>query len=424
MPASAPVPVMLIAALEYTRLDLALVPMRGKRPHFDVLKAFYGHDGTTHLQRGCRAAPEEIRRWLEIDPQLNLAVATGPLSNGLVVIDWDDRPPDILPAGPVVLTPSGGRHDWYRCDDPNLATYMHGDGELRADGALVVLPPSIGYRFAEGHGLDKSWPALPAEWQDGSRRIAEKRPKVRRSRHDWGGSIGVLAAWDERDDVKDALMRLLDLSEKFVPWWRGSDNGEPSAHPWKDNDGIWVVRDRGGAKHGTPDSLTLTELYAAKRIGTVPPRIAKREDRPERPDPSAWTRLDHAAWHLRMLIELTQHGLISPGIRPYPCDFPAAPPTLSPLTQTLYADLQEYAACMFAADRLQPLYFSLPFARRWSIDKAIRRASNYALNGARTEIIEADLVHVVKRRLTAGGGRPTPLLRPGPGPEPLKRKAP
>lgn len=101
------------------------------------------------------ATPDEITHWWRGWPQANVGVVTGRVS-GIVVLDVDPRAGgdealrDLeaqygpLPETPEVLTGGGGRHIYMAYPDGGGASAVLAPGlELKADGSLVVAPPSI-----------------------------------------------------------------------------------------------------------------------------------------------------------------------------------------------------------------------------------------------------------------------------------------
>jgi len=129
-----------------------------------------------------------IARW----PRCNLAVITGRLS-GIVVLDVDPRHGGLatiarlerehgeFPDTACVLTPSGGRHLYYRHPGGRIGNVQNSTAapgiDLRADGGLALLPPS---RRADGQAYE--WWVGPSEvvplppWVDASLR---PRPATR-----------------------------------------------------------------------------------------------------------------------------------------------------------------------------------------------------------------------------------------------------
>jgi len=132
---------MLNAALEYAARGFAVFPLveNNKRP------------ATNH---GCKDAtrdPEKIRRWWRARPSANIGIATGAISD-IVVVDIDAR------RWPRVLrhlvqktrtlssrTQSGGTHLLFKHpgrEVPNRTGFIQ-NVDLRGDGGYIVAPPSI-----------------------------------------------------------------------------------------------------------------------------------------------------------------------------------------------------------------------------------------------------------------------------------------
>lgn len=141
------------AALRYAALGYAVIPLArgGKRPH-----QMLGNVGGVHL---ASRDPDQIMDWWSLDLLANIGVATGSV-NRLVVVDLDVKgahngiqkwadflygPPECpdLPDAPMVVTPSNGRHLWYRMDGPvpERPGILPGV-DIKGDGGLVVAPPS------------------------------------------------------------------------------------------------------------------------------------------------------------------------------------------------------------------------------------------------------------------------------------------
>lgn len=103
---------------------------------------------------------EQIKLFWSARPRCNIGIATGGMSNGLVVIDVDldnDKGEDgyvalkaweaqhgELPEGACVTTPRGGMHLYFVSDEPFSGSVNHDTGiDIRADGGFVVAPPSV-----------------------------------------------------------------------------------------------------------------------------------------------------------------------------------------------------------------------------------------------------------------------------------------
>ncbi|MDP6708345.1 MAG: bifunctional DNA primase/polymerase [Alphaproteobacteria bacterium] len=158
------------AALDYARRGwsvVALVP-RDKRP----LVAW------RELQERRAEAPE-IEAWFARWPDANVGIVTGAISE-LVVLDVDPRHGGreslaalvTEPAETLEVTTGGGGHHYY---------YRHPGGtvpgrvalrpglDVRAEGGLVVAPPSIhpsggAYSWRTGHGPDEAALAALPNW--------------------------------------------------------------------------------------------------------------------------------------------------------------------------------------------------------------------------------------------------------------------
>lgn len=103
---------------------------------------------------------DQIRQAWSHRPQMNIGIATGSPSRGLVVIDLDvhgasngldvlhewERVNGELPETVTVETGSGGMHLFYQCNTPIACSVGTGDYEgvdVRGDGGYVVAPPSV-----------------------------------------------------------------------------------------------------------------------------------------------------------------------------------------------------------------------------------------------------------------------------------------
>jgi hypothetical protein len=163
------------AALEYLGRGWGIVPIesRGKRP----LVRWEEFQRRLPLQ-------EDVRGWFRRWPNANLGIVTGKIS-GLAVIDVDPRHGGAealsalectyaqLPPTASVLTGGGGRHLYFSCPgEPLRSRVALAPGiDLRAEGGLVVAPPSIHssggrYRWERCDPSDKTpMPTLPG-WLD------------------------------------------------------------------------------------------------------------------------------------------------------------------------------------------------------------------------------------------------------------------
>ena len=182
---------MLDAALAYASRGLAVFPLA---------------EGTKIpcIQGGFTKAttdPEQIRAFWSVRPNCNIGIATGGMSNGLVVVDVDldnDKGEDgyvtlrawesehgELPEGACATTPRGGMHLYFVSDEPiSCSTNQEKGVDVRADGGFVVAPPSVrddgrSYEWdlhIEDYGIpraDANVKAFIADMQEG--RIEAKR---------------------------------------------------------------------------------------------------------------------------------------------------------------------------------------------------------------------------------------------------------
>lgn len=138
---SGPTRAPLEAALEYRARGWSPLPIQDdKQPHFAALEAATGSNKWGRL-KSYVASDHEIREWFTHYPDAGVGIVTGPVSGGLVVVDFDeDVPPGIrLPVTPIVKA-TRGLHI-YLASDGNLKSAKFANGELIADGGYAVAPP-------------------------------------------------------------------------------------------------------------------------------------------------------------------------------------------------------------------------------------------------------------------------------------------
>jgi len=163
------------AAFEYLGRGWGIVPIesRSKRP------LVRWEEFQRHLP-----LEDDVRAWFRRWPNANLGIVTGKIS-GLAVIDVDPRHGGAealaalestyapLPPTASVFTGGGGRHLYFSCPvEPLRSRVALAPGvDLRAEGGLVVAPPSIHssggrYRWERCDPPGKApMPALPG-WLD------------------------------------------------------------------------------------------------------------------------------------------------------------------------------------------------------------------------------------------------------------------
>lgn len=149
--------------------------------------------------------PDVIRGWLECWPWMSMAMPTGRAS-GAVVIDLDakhggearlaeledDKVLGPLPRSRMARTQSGGLHIYLaypqRCvrvltgagaDSPLGRLLCGQEGvDVRADGGIIVLPPSRGYQWISDD--DDPLPEIPAIWLAAIQGAGDPPPVTRR----------------------------------------------------------------------------------------------------------------------------------------------------------------------------------------------------------------------------------------------------
>lgn len=121
------------------------------------------------------------RRWDMHNPQFGLGVVCGPVSGFLEVMDFDDpacfpewfaKTAHITSRLPIVETPSGGFHCWYRCTaygrGATLAKFSDTDTaarkmriETKAEGNLILAPCRFAVHRSGNPYVQISGPVLP-----------------------------------------------------------------------------------------------------------------------------------------------------------------------------------------------------------------------------------------------------------------------
>lgn len=100
--------------------------------------------------------PETIKKWWAENPNYNIGIATG-AAYGLLVVDYDVangkqglkvrndwRAAHQMPQTWTARTGRGGLHEYYKISEPmGNRTGLYGCVDMRADGGLVLAPPSV-----------------------------------------------------------------------------------------------------------------------------------------------------------------------------------------------------------------------------------------------------------------------------------------
>lgn len=127
---------------------------------------------TEHGFQDATRDPEQIRRWWTANPQANIGVPTGAVSDTYVLdVDGEDGVDDLVALGhgiPGTLTqttPSGGLHlvFAYPAEVGNSAKKLGANLDTRGDGGYVVVGPSVvnGVRY---RWVNRAAPACVPGW--------------------------------------------------------------------------------------------------------------------------------------------------------------------------------------------------------------------------------------------------------------------
>jgi hypothetical protein len=157
---------MMQQAIKYLRQGFSVIPVIPKDKKSLVDWAIYQKKLPTE---------QDIKDWWKKWPDANIGVITGQIS-GVAVIDIDSEEgkkeiesfvPDSLIV-PIVNSPRGGQHWWFRCLDSNLITKAGIDGftkvDIRANGGMIIAPPSVGAngkRYEWNEGIDIGQMEIP-----------------------------------------------------------------------------------------------------------------------------------------------------------------------------------------------------------------------------------------------------------------------
>lgn len=194
------------AALEYMDMGLSIIPVdrKTKKPLLDAWKPYQSQ----------LADLAEVSRWFVRHPTLNLAFATGRVSN-IVVVDADGPEAIAFCEANKLTSPiwvesgraEGGRHYYFRhpggSEVPNRGKmYGRKDLQLRGDGGYIIAPPSVhetGRRYA--WHADVEWDDMPVWRERQLMAVTEENLHL----FDFGD---LDLSGDEADEGLDALGRL------------------------------------------------------------------------------------------------------------------------------------------------------------------------------------------------------------------------
>lgn len=158
----------LTGALEWAAQGYAVFPCIN-RPGNDLHKAPLTGRGGFHNATTDKA---QIEAWWRTHPDALIGVPTG-TSTGIAVLDLDKKnDKDGYAAVPgweklspaIVRTGSGGAHLYFRADAPIRNSVGKNGVDVRGDGGYVIVPPSAGYTWLNGHDLS-ALPPFPAAFR-------------------------------------------------------------------------------------------------------------------------------------------------------------------------------------------------------------------------------------------------------------------
>ena len=377
------------AALDYRARGLALLPLRGKEPAFDLIDRTHGSSSTTQLALA-GASDEQIKFWFS-HPGVNVGIFCGAPSGGLVVVDVDDA--DLvadatLPPTPKVTT-GRGYHLYYRSATP-VSRFGFAGGEVMAkEPRYVVAPPSLHpvlpTRYAWHRGLDE------LDLADfGQVVLPERAPKSTRSRTNSNGKKkirptkavllgqcptrdqageGWLRSFDRDTDAVEVMARALGIESPLGKPFRCILHEERNASACLvevAESGEWLYHDFHGPARGGLEWMSLAQVRA--QLSHRGPRLGPAE---------------HATWKLVLLDEA---GLVP--CQPVPAD--RLPQGVHGVVRHVYERFLYLLACRWNYGYGEPAPFERNFAAafcelpvktaRFAIDE-LRRLEQLVLVG-------------------------------------------
>jgi hypothetical protein len=341
------------AAFESRELGWSVIPIAPRRKDRPLVKwAQYQNE---------LPSDRDLTKWFR-DPRTNMAVITGQVSNGLVIVDCDDAAPS-TDWTETVVSKSGreeglGYHLFYR-SPKKTATHRFDWGEIRGEGGYTVMPPSI-----HPSGNPYSWYIAPSESEIGllpRDLVAEATPRTpysssgRRSENantnTSSNSLDTAAlppegSWSSYYCDPKAVLRVAEvmgvtapLKTNFHCVLPGHDEFNPSAVLYPNRKGFFVYLDN----HLRDRHLvyTLPEVRASLAYGKATTLNA----------PEA------ATWGIRALVEA---GVIEPVAL-------SARKLLdgSPATRAVYEGFLSLLSCKWHIDYGAPTAFTRDFAAAW-----------------------------------------------------------
>jgi len=151
----------LIAARDYIQRGWALVPITpgGKTPYTPLLPEDSTGKRSWIPFKLRRATMPEVEAWYDLEPRLNLGIICGQASGGLIVVDYDLTPSDLVETVFVRTSRRNHFHAYYHSSQPEQSRNFE-YGQILAEGKIAVAPPSFNaetrryYSFYEGYSLE------------------------------------------------------------------------------------------------------------------------------------------------------------------------------------------------------------------------------------------------------------------------------
>ena len=174
----------------YVGLDYAVIPIRENTKNDYLMK----------WSQSQLRTKQDVKEWFS-DPRHkrnNFALATGSRGNGLLVLDLDkgqkwlgdfgeaalERAEDVHRAY-TVKTPSGGFHYYFKMPDfkvGNSAGLIAPDVDIRAEGGLIIAPPSIVKGVGQYKWVEDSLDVPPYELPEPPQWLIDELKKIEEER--------------------------------------------------------------------------------------------------------------------------------------------------------------------------------------------------------------------------------------------------
>jgi hypothetical protein len=378
----------LTSAIEYVDYGWALLPIGpDKRPHWNLLPIDRNGKVTWKPLACDPVNKKEIEHWFKSDPDCNIGIITGQPSGGIVVADFDRKPPKKLYMPPTPRVVTSRMFHLYFKSSTIIKSRSFPWGELKGDVGYCVLPPSNHptgciYKWEELLSPNDVDFADPPSWiydRTTSQKVFRKTSEASREYSllasqpkETGFSGYKLGAWDSNECFVIAACDVLgipitaveDIGKSFCCILPGHKDKRPSASLFKRSDGLIVYRDWHVASG--QEWYYLADVRAAQCYG-----MAVNLNPPER-----------AVWHLRLLIET---GFAAPVV----VDAIPLPEDVDWWVKRTYEGFLLLLGCKWLHSPGAPTSFSWRFASTWC--GVSERYAGKAIN----ELLHLGLIQIV-----------------------------